>query len=151
MVELVIYIALLTILLLSVTLFITSFLKSKAQNQSMAEVEQQGTQVAQIISQSIRNAENITLPITGGTAASLTLDVVTVANDPTMFSLSSGVIKMQEGAASAVDLTNSKATASGLSFYNVSRTSTPGAIKFQFTLTYNNYSKTFYGSSSLRY
>jgi type II secretory pathway pseudopilin PulG len=133
-------------------------LQSRIKNQVIAEVEQQGVQVLHVIAQAGRNAETITAPAVGASGASLTLDVVTAANDPTVFDLSSGTIRITEGTGSAVSLTNSRVTASALTFQNLSRSGTPGTFRATFTLTHVNptgrneyaYTKTFYGSASLR-
>lgn len=158
LIELLLYVGIASTLLLVSTLFLATLLESRIKNQTIAEVEQQGLQVMQIITDSIRNAESITSPVAGASAATLTLDVVNSSNDPTLFDLSSGTLRMTEGAGSAVDLTNSRVTVSSLSFENLSRTDTPGILRVQFTLTYNNsstrqeysFTKTFYASASLR-
>ncbi|MBI5222371.1 MAG: prepilin-type N-terminal cleavage/methylation domain-containing protein [Candidatus Magasanikbacteria bacterium] len=158
LVELLLYASITSVMLLVISVFLSTLLESRVKNQTIAEVEQQGTQVMQLITQTARNAEAITSPATGASASSLTLDVVTVASDPTIFDLSGGVIRIKEGAGTATALTNSRVTASALTFQNLSRTSTPGTIRIMFTLTYVNssgrneytYAKTFYGSASLR-
>lgn len=155
--ELLLYVATASILLLSISIFLSALLESRVKNQTIAEVEQQGLQVAQIIIQTARNAQAITSPAAGASASSLTLDVLTAADDPTVFDLAGGAIRITEGAGSAIPLTNSRVAASGLSVYNLSRSGTPGAVRVQFTLTYVNpsgrseytYSKNFTLSASL--
>jgi Tfp pilus assembly protein PilW len=158
LIELLLYVGISSIILLITSLFLFTLLQSRIKNQTIAEVEQQGLQVLQIITQTARNAEAITSPLPGVSAASLTLDVITAASDPTIFDLSSGAIRIQEGAGAAVPLTNSRVTASALNFQNLSRASTPGTIRISFTLTHVNpegrneysFTKTFYASASLR-
>lgn len=158
LVELLLYVSIASVMLLVISVFLSTLLESRIKNQTIAEVEGQGIQVMQMITQTARNAEAITSPALGASASSLTLDVITAGSDPTIFDLASGVIRIKEGAGSAVALTNSRVTASALTFQNFSRTSTPGTIRIMFTLTYVNssgrneytYSKTFYGSASLR-
>lgn len=158
LIELLLYVAIAAVMLLAISVFLASLLQSRVKNQTIAEVEQQGSAVMQIISQTARNGEAITSPAVATSASSLTLDVVTVASDPTIFDLSSNVIRVTEGAGAAVPLTNSHIVASALTFQNLSRASTPGTIRVQFTLTHINpegrneyeFSKTFSGSASLR-
>jgi len=145
-------------MLLAVSVFLAMLLQSRIKNQTIAEVEQQGMQIIQIITQTIRNAEAITAPAQGTSASSLTLDVITSVNDPTVFDLSNGTIRIIEGAEPAIALTNFRITASGLIFSNLSRATTPGTIRIQFTLAHANpsglneynFSKTFTGSATLR-
>lgn len=158
LIELLLYVSISAVLLLAVSVFISTLLQSRIKNQTIAEVEQQGLQVMQLITQTARNAEAITLPAQGASASSLTLDVLTGASDPTVFDLSGGIIRIVEGAGSPVALINSRVTASALTFQNLSRASMPGTIRVQFTLTHvnpegrneYNFSKTFIGSATLR-
>ena len=158
LIELLLYVGIASIMLLITSLFLSTLLQSRIKNQTIADVEQQGLQVMQIITQATRNAESITAPSTGASASSLTLDVLTGVSDPTVFDLSNDVIRITEGASSAIPLTNSRVTASGITFQNLSRSATPGTIRIQFTLTHinpagrneYNFAKTFIGSATLR-
>lgn len=158
LIELLLYISISAIILLVISVFLSSLLQSRIKNQTIAEVEQQGLQVMQLITQTARNTEAIISPAQGASASSLTLDVVTAASDPTVFDLSSGAIRITEGAGGAMALTNSRVTASGLIFQNLSRANTPGTVRIQFTLTHMNsegrneysFTKTFIGSATLR-
>jgi hypothetical protein len=146
------------IIVLAVSLVFQITLASRIKNQTIAEVEQQGIQVVQMISQTIRNSSSITSPAQNNSDVQLIVAVPTGANSPTTFSLSNGAVQMKEGAAAAVPLTNTKVTATGLTFVNSSRAATPGSVRYQFTLTYINnsgrneydFTKTFYGTASLR-
>ncbi len=158
LVELLLYVGISSTLLLVTSLFLGMLLQARVKNQTINEVEGQGAQAMQIITQTLRNAQNITSPSTGASATALTLNVADVAKDPTIFDLSSGSIRIKEGAGAYIPLTNSHITASALTFQNLSRASTPGVVRISFTLTYVNpegrneydFSKTFYGSASLR-
>lgn len=158
LIELLLYVAISSVLLLVISAFLSSLLQSRIKNQTIAEVEQQGVQVLQMITQTIRNAQSITSPAQGISSSSLTLDVVATTSDPTIFDLSGGAIRIKEGAASAIPLTNSRVTASALTFQNLSRSDTPGTVRIQYTLTHLNssgrneydFTKTFVGSASLR-
>lgn len=158
LIELLIYIAILSSFLLTVVLFMHQLLGSRVKHQVISEVEQQGLLIVQMIGQTIRNAEAITSPTPTNNAASITIDVVDIGKDPTIFDLSGDKIIINEAGGGAIELNTDKVLASGLDFYNVSKADTPGIIKFQFTLTYDNpagtkeyeYSKIFYGSASLR-
>ena len=158
LIELLLYVSIASIMLLVTSLFLSTLLQSRIKNQTVAEVDQQGLQVMQIIAQTARNSEAITSPTIGASTSSLTLDVITVANDPTVFDLASGAFQMKEGAVTAVSLTNSRVIVSSLTFQNLSRAGTPGTIRIRFTLTHVNpsgrneysFTKTFTGSATLR-
>lgn len=111
-----------------------------------------------VITQAIRNAEEISSPGISSTADSLTLTVSDPASNPLTFSLTDGVVMVSAGLNSSVALTNSNVQASDLQFRNLSRTGTPGNVQVTFTLTRlsdsprheYDYTRTFSGSASLR-
>lgn len=151
LIELLLYVSIIGAIVLSFAGFLSLLMQSRVKNQTIAEVEQQGIQVMQIITQTSRNAGSINSPTQGQTANSLSVD-------STVFDLSAGTIRITEGTGSPISLTNSRVTASGLTFQNLSRTGTPGTIRIQFTLSYFNssgkneydFSKTFYETATLR-
>ncbi|MBN1778639.1 MAG: prepilin-type N-terminal cleavage/methylation domain-containing protein [Candidatus Buchananbacteria bacterium] len=158
LIELLLYVAISSFLLLVISVFLSILLQSRIKNQVIAEVDQQGVQIIQIITQAIRNADIINSPTQGVNSTSLSLNTYNVGNNPTVFSLNSGVVRMTEGAGIAVDLNNSRVAVSNLSFYNLARTDTPGLIRISFDLTYINssgrneydFSRTFYASAAVR-
>ena len=157
-IELILYIAISSVMLSVISIFLATVLESRVKNQTIAEVEQTAAQVLHLISQTTRNALSINSPAPGLSAPSLSLKVINPAKDPTVFDLSLGTVRITEGVSPPVVLTNSRMIASALNFDNLSRSSTPGTIRFQFTLTHQNpegrneqdFSKNFYGSASLR-
>ena len=153
--ELLLYISTASIILATTSLFLSTLLEARIKNQTVAEVQQQGLQVIQILTQSIRNAESISAPSLGQNSQSLT---ITESGEEIIFNVSDGVIQMQEGVQSIVPLTNSRVIASGVSFSNLGLQNTNGSIKISFTLTHKNdtgrneytFTKDFLGSASLR-
>jgi prepilin-type N-terminal cleavage/methylation domain-containing protein len=158
LIELLLYTVVVGIILTAVSALLFGILQSRVKNQTIAEVEQQGIQVMQIVTQTLRNATAINSPSAGASVAMLSVNTPVGASNPTVFDLSSGVIRITEGAEAAVGLNNSLVTASGLTFQNLTTSGTPGTIRVTFTLTRVNpsgrneydYAQTFYGSASLR-
>jgi len=158
LIELLLYVAIFSVLLLTISLFLQTLLESRIKNQTIAEVEQQGLAVMQLITQTIRNADTINSPAQGTSNTSLSINTYTAGLNPTVFDLSGGALRIKEGVSTVVSLTNSRVTASSLSFYNLSRSSTPGVVRISFTLTAvnnsgrneYNFSQTFYASATLR-
>ena len=158
LIELLLYLAISSLILLTAIMFLWTLLEARVKNQTIAEVEAQGRQVIEQITQTVRNAEAITSPGVGSSGGTLTLDVVDSGDDPTVFTTTGGVVTISEGGGSAVSLTNDLVSVSGLAFENLSRTDTPGALKISFTISYQSdsnlnqydYTKTFYGTASLR-
>lgn len=158
LIELLLYIAIASVILLTTAGFLATLLSARVKHQTIAEVEGQGRVAMELILQTIRTAELITLPATSTSASSLVLNVVSGGLDPTIFDSSGGIIRSTEGAGASVALTNTRVSATNLMFLNLSRAGTPGAVRVSFTLSLVNssgrneyeYSKTFYGSASLR-
>ena len=158
LIELILYIALLSALLLALSGFYGLVLRGRAKAQSIAEVEQSGSQIVQIITQTVRNSTAINSPGIGTSASSLSVNVVNVSQSPTVFDLATGIVRIKEGTAATVDLSNSRVVVSNLTFSNLSRASTHGIISFSFTISRNNasgrneldYTKIFYASAALK-
>lgn len=144
LIELLLYISIASTIVFTTASMLRFTLESRVKNQTIAEVQQQGSQVMQLITQTIRTAKAINSPTLGNSASSLSLEVEDEASNPTVFDLST--------------LTSSKVTVSNLNFQNLSRAGTPNIIRVSFTITYinssgrNEYSFTqnFYGSADLR-
>lgn len=152
LVELILYVALTSILLVGFAMLVPYLLESRLKNQIILEVEEQATFVSSYMGLEIRNAEGINSPGPGVSSGTLSLDVVDGSDDPTVFSVNSGVLEVTRGAGSAQALTNSKIEVTNLNFVNLTRTDTAGAVRVEFTIEYNNasnrvdfdYSRDFY-------
>lgn len=158
LIELLLYISLVSIVIFSIVTLYMNLVSARVKNQVVGEVEQQAVQVIQIITQTGRNATAINTPLLNQTGSALSLAVVDGTKNPTVFDSSAGVIRIKEGAGSAVPLTSSQVSVSGLTFSNLSSSGSPGTFRVWFTLTYMNpdgrnefdYSKTFYASATIR-
>ncbi|MCX6795325.1 MAG: prepilin-type N-terminal cleavage/methylation domain-containing protein [Candidatus Falkowbacteria bacterium] len=158
LIELMLYVAISSVILLLTSLFLSMLLESRVKNQTIAEVEQQGVQVMQIVTQTIRNANAMGTPANGATSTSLSINTILASTTPTLFDLSGGVVRIKEGTGAVIPLTNSDVTVTGLTFYNLSRASTPGIIKISFTISSLNpanrneysFSKFFTGAAAVR-
>ncbi len=158
LIELVLYLAMISGIMLTISYSLATLLEARIKNQAIAEVNQQGQQVLQIITQISRNSIAIRLPVPQSSSNAMTLTVPN-PNDPTIFTLVSNAIMISEGGGTQIPLTNGRVVVSDLSFRNLTRTNTPGTVKIQFTLTHLNpenrseyaFSKTFYGTATLRF
>ena len=161
LIELILYVGISSFILLVTFLFVSQILEARTKSQAIAEVEQQGDWAMQAITQAIRNSKSpVNFPAMGAIGNYLSLTMNDVAKSPTIFSLLNDAIAISEAGGGIISLTNSNITISNLNFQNVSKTGTLGSIKFSFIVSYKNqgqirqefnYSKTFYGSSSVRY
>ncbi len=158
LVELLLYLAITSIIITSVSGFLITMLQARAKFQTISEVEAQGQQAMQAITQTIRNGTAITSPGTGTSAAALTITVPTGPLSPTVFDLSGGIVRVKEGTGAVQNLTTSRVTVSGLAFDNLTRATTQGTVRITFTVTSVNtsgrnefsYAKTFRDTATFR-
>ena len=159
LIELLLYVSIVGGLLMAISMFFATTLESRVKNQSISEVNQQGSAVMEYITKTIRNSDSITTPAAGASAASLTLAVPTGSLSPTIFDLNGTAFQVKEGAAAAIPLTNNKVQISSLSFKNLTRSGTPGIIQVSFIVSRTNtsnrneydYQRTFTSSAALRW
>src|SRR3989344_7828372 len=138
LIELLLYVSLAAFLLLSISTLLMLVLRAKIKNQAIAEVYHQGNMVMSHIAQSARSARQIQLPATSTVGTTLTLAAFEPSSDPTVYDISSDVIRFTKGAATPLPLTSSRVVAHGLAFQNLSRSGTSGTVRIEFTLTHVN-------------
>lgn len=136
--EVLLYTAVSAVLLFSISTLTFSLVQSRDRTQVLTEVDETGMQIINQIAQTIRNSNSITSPTSGTNATSLTIVVDDSLKSPTIYDLSSSYIRVKEGTATTVNLNSNRILISNLNFYNYSRNSTKGSIRFQFRATYNN-------------
>ncbi len=88
LIELLMYVSIVGTLLVAVSLFFATTSDARIKNQSISEVNQQGTAAMELITQTIRNADSIAAPAVGGTGTTLSLNVPIAGLSPTIFDLS---------------------------------------------------------------
>lgn len=158
LIELLLYITLAGMLLVSLTMFFGMSVDARVKTQSVTEVNQQGASAMEYIQQTVRNASSISAPAAAASASSLTVVVPTASLSPTIFSLNGTVLQVKEGAAAAIALTNDDVQISNLTFTNLTRSGTHGVVRISFTVSRTNtsgrneydYSKTFTTTVTIR-
>ncbi|MBI2033814.1 MAG: prepilin-type N-terminal cleavage/methylation domain-containing protein [Candidatus Liptonbacteria bacterium] len=158
LVELILYVSVSALVALAAAGLIVIIIQARVKSQTVAEVEQVGSHVLNLITQTARNSLRINSPLPGGSSSVLSLANQSSTKNPTIFDVQSSTIRITEGAYQPVPLTSSRLLASSLLFQNLSRTNTSGTIRIQFTLTHQNpgsrneydYVKNFYGSATVR-
>ncbi|HEX3568779.1 MAG TPA: type II secretion system protein [Candidatus Saccharimonadales bacterium] len=159
LIELLLYVAIVGSLLLAVVTFYGMTLDQRIKNQAIAEVNQQGTQVMDQMTQTIRNATSITTPTTAASGSTLILVVPTAASSPTTFALNGTALQITEGTGSAIALTGTRVKVGSVAFTNLTRSGTNGIIQISFVVSYANntgrttydYQKTFTSSAEVRW
>jgi type II secretory pathway pseudopilin PulG len=156
--EVLLYVAILSTILVTITSFLFAMLQFNVRGNVTTEVEQQGVQVMQLITQSVRSSEGINSPLLGTTSNTLSLVTDDTGLNPTIYELNNTSLQLTEGINLSEILTNDKVEVTDLTFRNIGRPDTDGIVRVEFTLTHvnpenrneYNYSKTFYGSAAIR-
>lgn len=131
-IELVIYIGLMSVLLLVISRIFISSLDIQTESKAASRVEQDGRFILAHLAYSVANAESITTPSAiGDESSSLVLD-----EDGTLltYSLNNNILELTENG--ETDRLNSPATAiSGLSFQKIGNPGGNETIRVEFTIT----------------
>jgi len=145
--------------LLGTAVALTSLmLSARVKQESITETERQGAHAMLIAMQAIRNAESVTSPAPGTSADTLILATTNPSTNPTTIDVSSGAVRIAEGAGDPVFLTNTYVQVSNLTFTNTAYVGSEDIISMELTLNRINntgrneyaYEQTFYNSASLR-
>jgi len=155
LIEMLLYVGISAFLLISLSLFLSNNLNSRVKNQSILEVENQGRQIMYVITQEIRQSQEIISPNTSETGNELSL--ISKNDEQILFTLSGNTLEMIIDGGDPINLNNELVAISDLSFLNLTREGTPGIIQINFTLSRfsisekneYNYSKEFTTSESL--
>jgi len=159
--ELLLYIALASVITLTASALLSSILQIREKSRAAIEVESQGVLLMQNLTQAIRNARDVTAPAPQtSSAGGMTLAMDEASANPTVFEVTGASIGIKEGAvATAVPLLSQNTGIKDATVKNLAVDADhPDEIKITFTLYYITqekrggfgYEKTFYGSASLR-
>lgn len=163
LIELLLYLAIFSVIITAVVSVSIAATSARVRNNAVTEVDYQGEAVMSYITQTLRNAQSINSPTPNNTAASLSLNTATLANNPAIFDVVADGprqrLRVREGSpATANYLTNNRVTVTNISFSNSAIVGGRDSIRVQFTINYYNpsnraeidYQKTFYGGVTLR-
>ena len=158
LIEILLYIAIVPFILASAVGLFYFVTQSQIKNQVINEVNQQGEIIIDNINKSIQSSSAINSPTQGNVGPNLSLQNINPTLNPTIYNVSSNTLYLTQGTNLPQQMHNNKIQINNLEFANLSQPNTTGNISYTFTLNYinssnkqsYNYSKTFYGGSSLR-
>lgn len=138
LIELIVYMGILTVVLLSVVNFSWEVVYGDAKARAAREVQQGSRLAMEKISEAILGASGITSPITGASSTSLSLAMQNPDLNPTMIQLADGRLTIAQGGEGPYELTNNRISVTDFQVANVSYPDTPGTVKIQMTVGYLN-------------
>lgn len=134
LVELILYVSLMAIFLLSLVTLITTIQSSRLRSITIAEVEQQWDFILSHIVRTLTNTTSVTTPTIGNVSSILTVTSTFFNGNPVAYSLTDWVMSVTEWWASAIPLHNERVIVTDLEFHNLWHPDTHGSIRVQFTL-----------------
>ncbi|MFH1956383.1 MAG: type II secretion system protein [Patescibacteria group bacterium] len=158
LIEFLIYIGIVSVLLIAAGAVAVNIFFDKAKLSAIEETNQNARLIMEKITERIRNSQSINSPIQGNSASSLSLEMLDAGKNPTIFDLSNGIVRIQEGLGLQINLTSDEVTVTNFQFTNVSYTDTPGTIRIQVTMQFNSQSgrqeyeleKNYYSTANIR-
>ena len=150
--ELLIYVAILSGLVVIISSTFISLSKGNGQSQAKSEVNGAIRFATELLRQDLKNASAVSVPTAGTPSATLTL---TRGGVTIIYDISGGILRRKEGAASPVNVTNSNITVSTPTFTRIENTNTVFSttnvsIKINMTFAYNSNSSDWTYSASLQ-
>lgn len=138
LIELLIYLGIVSGLLVVAGAFTWSIIKGSVKSASLREVQQNGRLAMEIVTREIKSASGINNPLAGESADTLSLIMSDNSLNPTIFELLNNQILLSQGVDGPYLLTTDQILVSNLNFTNLSYADTPGTIRIEMTLDYNN-------------
>lgn len=142
LVETLIYIAIIGIVIMGLMSFGWSVSNSRSKTYSVQEVQANIRLVFNLFSQKMRLADNVIVPVEGGEAEELILDMPN-AQPNLSFSLSEGTLFLTEGAGEPQPLTSNRVVVSDLSFTNLAGPGERDNILLKMTISYDSSDQAF--------
>ncbi len=156
LIEVIIAVALLSLLSLTATSILMVSLQAEKRNAAISAVDREANFALYQISQAVRNATVINTPSTSATSSTLSLQVAGSAS-PVIFALSGNTLTENTGSG-ASQLTTGDVKVTQFSVSNLSVSGTDGSFRVVLTLSaanpagtsYQNFSRTYYATVTLR-
>ena len=139
LVEMLLYVGICSVFLVSLSTFFSSLLSVKVKSRTVNEVNQQGLQLTNFLSYTIRNARTIAVPAVLTSSSTLILGMKYPTTSTTTLRLLNGTLYIQEGTSTQIALSNNRVTISSLLFNNTTASSTDGgSVTISFVIDHNN-------------
>ncbi|MFH1546937.1 MAG: prepilin-type N-terminal cleavage/methylation domain-containing protein [bacterium] len=157
LVEVMLYISISTIIMITLSYFMFTVIKTRVKSQTITEVDYQGNQAIYLIAEKIRNSKSVSLPIPHQSSDSITLITFEETNNPTVFSLIDGKVFLSEGTSDPIQITSNRVTITKLDISNISDDSRIFRIDLEVThrnpenIIEYNFTESFTGSAAIRY
>ena len=138
LVEFLLYIVILSSILILTGGFLWNFIVGNVKANSYQEVQQNGNFALIKITQEIKKASGINIPVLGSTSTSLSLIMNSAAQNPTVFDVVDGKLRITQGVQDPIELTSDQVIINNLQFTNLSYSGTPGTMRIEMNIDHIN-------------
>jgi len=138
LIELILYVGITAVILLTAGAIGMNILFGKSKLLAVEEVSQNARFAMEVIVERVRDSNGINTPVPGSGSPTISLSMSNPAQDPTVFTATSGLIWLQEGTSSSVALTSQDVIVTNVQFSNVSYPGATGTVRIEFTVESNN-------------
>lgn len=154
LVEILLYIAILSTMILLILGFLTMAMNLKVKNETITEVDYQGAYIMSLILNRVKNAENISFPEKGSSSDEL---IFNSGESEIIINAIGGVVYIKEGENDMININNNYVSISNLSFNNLGSEETSDSIQIIFEIERVNetgrmeyhFQRSFRGAASL--
>jgi len=158
LVELVLGIAITSVILGLLVMFLRDTISVQQKQKTIRELDEQGSMIMETIISAVQSADSVTTPTTGSSGNELELAYTASSDDPTVFSLDTGVLSVERGGGGEVDLHNTHITVTDFTVDNRTQTDAWDTVSIILELSYNspsnlyeyNYQKTWNTTAVVR-
>lgn len=158
LIEFLIYFSILVGLVLVTGSVVFQVISSKTKLTTIQDVNQNARYIMEQLTNSIHNAQSITIPTVGQSSSSLSLVFTDSSKNPTVFDVVSGVLRVKEGNGNPIAIQADETVVTSLTFTNVSHPNTPGSVRIALIMSHSNpnsrpedtHSETFYTTVTIR-
>lgn len=141
--ELLIYIAVFSILALACSYLLWQITKNSNQNYVLIELQDNSRFCLKKISHTIRQAQAINQPLIGQSSNLLSLQMADPSLNPTVFQIQNNQLTITQGSQGTYILSTDQIIVDSLLFTNLSYENTPGSIKTDLSLQASDFSQIF--------
>lgn len=138
LVELIIYIAIIGTIFIVMTGFLWNVILGNIKETAYQEIQQNSRFAMIKITQEIKKATGINIPLPGNSANSLSLVMAVPHLNPTVFDVVGGKLRITQGISGPYELTSDQVIVSNLQFDNLSYPDTPGTIRIEMIVDHIN-------------
>lgn len=135
LIELTLYVSLVSLFMLSFVLFLTTIFEAKERNSIIAEVEGQGRYIVENIRQSLWQSEEVLIPQLWESTNTLSLDLY--SGNTRIYTVTDGILSLAENGGTASALHNNQVVTKSVLFRKLGTSNTPWSVQVVFILMAN--------------